>query len=164
MRIVPKVELFNLIKNDKINSLWNFLESDNGKKILSEKEIKNWKNWISDINRKHHNTASFYFNLENIFIVNGKKEFINGQEDIGAINNKSEFVLIRNSEMGINVSLVSEDQDIITKENWKNIEKILSIINIGLDNYKELHSIIQFDNINESVIENSSVKKNKVKI
>lgn len=164
MNVVKKSELYSIIRNEENKSLWEFVQSETAKSFLEEKDIKDYREWINKINYNHHNQSGFYKNLEEIFKIDGKLEFINGQEDIGAIQLNEQVVIVRNADMGISISLHSNNLEKTTKEEWKNFEKIISCLDIAFNNAKDFHSLIEFDRMNEELKNKDSIKKNKTKI
>lgn len=164
MNVVKKSDLYPIIHNEGNKSLWEFINSETAKSLLEENDIKEYREWINKINYNHHNQSGFYKNLEDIFTIDGKLEFINGQEDIGAIKFNEQVVIVRNADMGISISLNSKNLDKITKEEWKNFEKIISCLDVAFNNAKDFHSLIEFDKLNIELKNKDSLKQNKNKI
>lgn len=165
MEIVSRKEIYTIIKdNENSESLWYFLEKDLGKNFLEENDKKSFREWITKINYWHHNNSGFYQNLKQMFTQDGNLDFIEGQEDIGVIRKGTESVIVRNADMGLAIGLHSPDLKNLSESQWKNFEKILSAIDVGLINAKDFHSLISFDTISNELKNKDSVKEKKVKL
>lgn len=161
MKIVKKEEIFMLAKCEHNVSLWQFLENND---FLSTQEKNDYKNWLSNLNRTHHNDANFLENFLSIFTTNGKKQVILGQEDIAAVEYNNKKVIIRQSEMGVNISFFQEKDQKITKNEWKDYEKILNYLDLAFINAKDFHSLLDYDNINNELNKTQTIKQIKSKI
>lgn len=164
MRIVPIKELLSLSKNEHNKFLWPFLEDDLSSNFISDKEKKEYISWIKKVNQNHHNDGSFYSNLKEIFIEDGKSFFLEGQEDLGGIGIKNVVVIVRNAEMGITFTLSKIDASPINEDDWKNYQKVLSALDLAFINAKDFHFLKSFDNISNELKIKDSVKEQKVKI
>ncbi len=164
MRVVPKAELFALLKKDHSKSLWSLMESSQSNIVLDEKSRKDYINWINLVNYNHHNDVKFNENLQAIFVEDGVSHFVAGQEDLGAIALENSAVIVRNAEMGVAFTLVQLDANPITQKDWEDHQKILSALDVAFINAKDFHLLKSFDNINKELKNKASVKEHKVKI
>jgi hypothetical protein len=164
MRVVPKTELYSLLKKEHNQSLWSFVNVAQENNLIDEKTKETYLDWINLINYKHHNETGFYDNLEKIFVEDGISHFINGQEDLGAIALNNSVVIVRNAEMGVAFTLSKLGDEPISKDDWKDHQRILSAIDLAFNNPKDFHLLKSFDKMNRELKNKDSVKEHKVKI
>ncbi len=165
MNLLPRKEILETIRDTNNSvSLWSFVNSEMSKDLLSEDERKNFSDWITKINQWHHNNKGFYPNLKELFSKDGQLNFIEGQEDIGVLRLENESVIVRNADMGLSISLHSPKLKELSIKEWKNFEKIISLLDIGLIDAKNFHSLISFDKMNHELKNKDSKKETKLKL
>lgn len=165
MDLLPRKEILEIIRDtDHSVSLWSFVNSDMSKELLSEDERKNFVDWITKINQWHHNTRGFYQNLKELFSKDGQLNFIEGQEDIGVLRLENESVIVRNADMGLSISLHTPNLKELSIKEWENFEKIISLLDVGLIDAKNFHSLISFDRMNNELKNKDSKKEAKFKL
>ncbi|NCQ52219.1 hypothetical protein GW796_10100 [archaeon] len=164
MKIVPRNEIYGFSENKNNQSLWEFVSSEEAKHLLLDDDEQNMKDWTKKINYNHHNTIGFFANFKNIFKVDGKFEFLAGQEDIGAIQLEKEVVIVRHTDMGVSLSIYSPNINELIKKEWNNVEKILYALDIGFVSAKDFHSLNEFDKLNKELANNNLLKQKKFKL
>ncbi len=162
MKIVPLNELSMIYKSENSVSLWSFV-NDKKTEFLNDKDTKSIMSWINKINSQHHNESGFFTKFKNIFSINGKEQILFGQEDVAAIENNKNTIVVRQAEMGVAFGIIFNKEKTL-KENWKDIEDMLAVLDVGFNNPKNFHSLILFDTIEEDLEKKSITKKQSVKI
>ena len=163
MQFLSINELYSVLKNEKMVSLWSFLDSEHAN-FISNNDKSAIKKIINKFNYQHHNDGNFFNNLKEIFTEEGNCYLKEGQEDIGAISLNNSVVIVRQSDFGVGLNVIQIDDNDINLENWSNYKKIISLLEIGFINAKDFHSVKFFDNLNNELQKNSSTNDRKAKI
>ncbi len=163
MKVLTKKEVFEHRDTKTLSSLY-LLAHRTENDLLSEQQKREWSNWINKINRLHHSDGKFFQNFKDMFSIDNQHQVIEGQEDVAGVEHKNLIFIIRQAEMGVAFGVKNKDGSSITKDNIKDIEEAISILDIGFGSAKNFQSQILFDTINSEVDNNKNQKPKTVKL
>ncbi len=164
MRVLTKSEVFAYKKDIDILDSLSLLAKDTKNELLSTEQRNEWANWINKINRLHHSDGKFFENFKNMFSIDNQHQVLEGQEDVAGIEHKNLIFIIRQAEMGVAFGVRNKDGSPIKKENVKDVEEAISMLDIGFGNAKNFQSQILFDTINDEVNNQNNKKQKTVKL
>jgi hypothetical protein len=156
VKIMEKSDLISIRSKNREKSFIKFLENDFFKNHQNlQKEMKKF---FQNIQYQHHNEMNFIQNIKEIF----QEKLINGQEDQAALVCDGTVLIFTMSDHGVYLGLIFKN-DIFNEEEWKKCEKMVGLLELGINNPKGFHTMLSYEDLNHQLI-NQSYKTNQIKI
>jgi hypothetical protein len=150
--IINKNDLIHLQKTQEEKSFYHLLNHDffkNNPKLKSEME-----KLLDYFQYLHHNDVNFEKNIKEMF----QENLIQGQEDQAGLRMDDMILIFNQSEHGVYISLIIKEKT-VNENNIQKLEKILSLLELGMHNPKGFHAMLSYEQLNRQLINKEEISK-----
>lgn len=150
--IIDKNDLIHLRAKKEEISLYHLLK---GVFFQKHSELhQQMKKTFDNFQYLHHNDVHFEKNIQEMF----QENLIRGQEDQAGLKMDDMILIFTQSEHGVYISFIMKEKK-VNKNNIEKLEKMLSLLELGIHNPKSFHTMLSYEQLNHKLMNKEEISK-----